>query len=56
MALTEYNIQHVTEKAIKGSVLFDYLVQQHLEDYQFMHFKFPKEDIMLIMDCNIPDP
>lgn len=25
MALTEYDIQHVTQKAIKGSVLSDYL-------------------------------
>ncbi|XP_050877283.1 uncharacterized protein LOC127081035 [Lathyrus oleraceus] len=54
MALTEYDIQHVTQKAIKGSVLFDYLMQQPLEDYQSMHFEFPYEDIMFIRDCNIP--
>ncbi|XP_050920026.1 uncharacterized protein LOC127137623 [Lathyrus oleraceus] len=54
MALTEYDIQHVTQKAIKGSVFSDYLAQQPLEDYQSMHFEFPDEDIMLIRDCNIP--
>ncbi|XP_050919543.1 uncharacterized protein LOC127137098 [Lathyrus oleraceus] len=56
MALTEYDIQSVTQKAIKGSVLSDYLAQQPLEDYQSMHFEFPDEDIMLIRDCNIPNP
>ena len=56
MALTEYDIQHVTQKAIKGSVLSDYLAQQPLEDYQSMRFEFPDEDIMLIRDCNIPGP
>lgn len=56
MALTEYDIQHVTQKAIKGSVMPDYLAHQPLEDYQSMHFEFPNEDIMLIIDCNIPGP
>ncbi|XP_050889754.1 uncharacterized protein LOC127095053 [Lathyrus oleraceus] len=53
MALTEYI---VTQKAIKGSILSDYLTQQPLEDYQSMRFEFPNKDIMLIMDCNIPGP
>lgn len=56
MDLTEYDIQHVTQKAIKGSVLSDYLAHQPLEDYQPMRFEFPNEDIMLIRDCNIPRP
>ncbi|XP_050877560.1 uncharacterized protein LOC127081336 [Lathyrus oleraceus] len=56
MALTEYDIQHVTQKAIKGSVLSNYLAHQPFEDYQSMCFDFPDEDIMLIRDCNIPDP
>ncbi|XP_050888999.1 uncharacterized protein LOC127094182 [Lathyrus oleraceus] len=56
MELTEYDIQHVTQKAIKGSVLSDYLAQHPLEDYQPMRFEFPDEVIMLIRDCNIPDP
>lgn len=35
MALTEYDIIHVTQKAFKGSILSDYLAYQPLEDYQF---------------------
>lgn len=56
MALTKYDIQHVTQKSIKGSVFSDYLAQQPLEDYQPIRFEFLDEDIMLIRDCNIPGP
>ncbi|XP_050897667.1 uncharacterized protein LOC127104526 [Lathyrus oleraceus] len=56
MALTEYDIQYVTQKVVKGSVLSDYLTHQPLEDYQSMHFEFLDEDIILIRDCNILGP
>ncbi|KAI5389654.1 hypothetical protein KIW84_075085 [Lathyrus oleraceus] len=56
MALLGYDIQHVTQKAIRGSVLSDYLAHRPLEDYQFMRFEFPDKDIMLIRDCNILGP
>lgn len=56
MALTEYDIQHVTQKAIKGSVLSDYLVYHSLEDYQCTTYEFPDEDITLIKVCNILGP
>ncbi|XP_050918502.1 uncharacterized protein LOC127135921 [Lathyrus oleraceus] len=56
MALTEYDIQHATQKAIKGNVLSDYLAHQPIEDYQPMKFDFPNEDIVFIRDCNIPGP
>lgn len=56
MALTEYDIQHVTQKAIEGSVLSDYLPHQPVEDYQPMEFDFPDEDILFIRDRNIPSP
>ncbi|XP_050877542.1 uncharacterized protein LOC127081317 [Lathyrus oleraceus] len=56
MALTEYDIQHVTQKAIKGSVLADYLAHQPMEDYQPMCFDFPDEGIMFIRDFNVPGP
>jgi len=36
MVLSEYGIQYVTQKAIKGSVLADYLAHQPVEDYQSM--------------------
>ncbi|XP_050914967.1 uncharacterized protein LOC127129905 [Lathyrus oleraceus] len=56
MDLTEYDIQHVTQKSIKGSVLSDYLAHQPLKDCQSMRLEFPDEDIMLIRDWNIPGP
>lgn len=43
MALTEYDIQHGTQKAIKGSVLSDYLAHHPMEDYQHICFEFPDE-------------
>lgn len=52
--LTEYDIQYVTQKSIKGSILSDYLAHQPVEGYQPVKFDFPKEDIMFIKDCNIP--
>lgn len=54
MLLTEYDIQYVTQKAIKESVLADYLVHQPILDYQPMRFDFPDEDVMLIRDCETP--
>ncbi|XP_050909952.1 uncharacterized protein LOC127123821 [Lathyrus oleraceus] len=56
MMLTEYDIQYVTHKAIKGSVLNDYLSHQPVEGYQSIKFDFPDEDIMFIRDCNILGP
>ena len=44
--LTEYDIQYTSQKAIKGSVLSDYLAEQPIDDYQPMRFDFPDEDIM----------
>jgi len=44
--LSEFDIVYVTQKAIKGSALVDYLAQQPLNDYQPMHPEFPDEDIM----------
>lgn len=56
MLLTEYDIQYLTQKAIKGTVLFDYLAHQPMEGYQPIKFDIPDEDIMFIRDCNIPVP
>lgn len=55
MALTEYDILHVTQKAIKVSVLSEYLAHQPMKDCQPMHFDFPDEYVMFIRECNIPD-
>ncbi|XP_058775307.1 uncharacterized protein LOC131649565 [Vicia villosa] len=56
MLLSEYDIQYVTQKAIKGSVLAEHLAHQPLEEYQSMKFDFPDEDIMLVRDYEIPGP
>ncbi|XP_050897462.1 uncharacterized protein LOC127104316 [Lathyrus oleraceus] len=54
MLLTEYDIQYVTQKAIKGSVLSDYLAHLSIEGYQPLRFDFPNEDIMFIKDFIMP--
>ena len=56
MLLSEYDIQYVTQKAIKGSVLADHLAHQSLPEYQPMKFDFPDEDVMVIGDYEIPGP
>ena len=56
MLLSEYDIQYVTQKAIKGSILADHLAHQPLPEYQPMKFDFPDEDVMVIGDYEIPEP
>lgn len=56
MALTEYDIQYVTQKAIKGSVLSDYLAHQPVEDYKPMRFDFLDEDIMFVKYWGVLEP
>ena len=48
--LCEFDIVYITQKAIKGSALVDYLAQQPLNDYQPMHPEFPDEDIMALFN------
>ncbi|XP_050896677.1 uncharacterized protein LOC127103465 [Lathyrus oleraceus] len=54
MLLTEYDIQYVTQKVIKGSVLSDYLAHLPVEGYHPLRFDFPDEDIMFIRDFTMP--
>ncbi|XP_050920340.1 uncharacterized protein LOC127137977 [Lathyrus oleraceus] len=56
MLLTEYDIQYVTQKSIKGSVLSDYLAHQPVEGYEPLRFEFPDKDILFIRDYIIPGP
>jgi hypothetical protein len=39
MILIEYDIQYTSQKAIKGSVLSDYIAPQPIEDYQRRKFE-----------------
>jgi len=53
--LFEFDIVYVTQKAIKGSALADYLAQQLHNDYQPMHPEFLDEDIMALFEENVED-
>ena len=44
------SILFVTQKAVKGSALADYLAQQPVIDYQPLHPEFPNEDIMALFE------
>ena len=50
-----FDIVYVTQKAIKGSALADYLAQQPLNDYQPMHPEFLDEDIMAFFGEKVAD-
>jgi len=56
MLLSEYDIVYRTQKAIKGSILADYLAHQPVDDYQQIKFDFPDEEIMYMKmkDCDEP--
>ncbi|EOX94716.1 RNA-directed DNA polymerase (Reverse transcriptase), Ribonuclease H [Theobroma cacao] len=46
--LSEYDIVYVSQKAIKGSAIADFLAERVEEDYEPMEFEFPDEDLMSI--------
>nr|XP_027186402.1 uncharacterized protein LOC113783896 [Cicer arietinum] len=48
--LSEYDITYVTQKAIKGSALADYLANQPVDDYKSMQCEFPDESIMVLSE------
>ena len=45
---SEYDIQYVSQKMIKGSVIADFLVDQTEEEYEPMKFEFLEEDFLAI--------
>ena len=53
--LSEFDIVYVTQKAIKGSALANYLAQQPINDYQPMHPEFPDEDIVTLFEEEVED-
>ena len=46
--LSEYDIQYVSQKAIKGSVIVKFLTNRTLNEYEPMKFEFPDEDLLAI--------
>ncbi|CAL0323819.1 unnamed protein product [Lupinus luteus] len=48
--LSEYDILYVTQKAVKGSVIADYLANQPIDKLEHIEYEFPDEDIMVLSD------
>ncbi|XP_017974505.1 PREDICTED: uncharacterized protein LOC108661580 [Theobroma cacao] len=46
--LSEYDVVYVSQKAIKGSAIIDFMAERVDEDYERMEFEFPDEDLMSI--------
>ena len=47
--LSEFDILYVSQKAIKGSAIADFLVERANEKYEPMSFDFPDEDLMAVL-------
>ncbi|RDX81086.1 hypothetical protein CR513_38276, partial [Mucuna pruriens] len=48
MALLEFDIVYMSQKAIKGSVMVEHLAYHPIPDYQPLQHEFPNEHIMTI--------
>ena len=46
--LFEYDIQYISQIAIKGSVIAEFLAERPLEDYEPINFDFLNEDLMAV--------
>ena len=49
MLLSEFDILYVSQKAIKGSSIVDFLAERANEEYEPMSFDFPNEDLMAVL-------
>ena len=47
--LSEYDIIYVSQKAIKKSVIVDFLADRAIEDYEPINFDFSDEDLMAVL-------
>ena len=46
--MSEYDIQYVSQKAIKGSAIVEFLADRTEDEYEPMKFEFLDEDLMTI--------
>ncbi|XP_052878892.1 uncharacterized protein LOC128285437 [Gossypium arboreum] len=46
--LFEFDIIYVSQKAVKGSTIADFLASQALEDYEPLNFDFPNKEIVYV--------
>ena len=49
MLLSEFDILYVSQKAIKGSAIAEFLVERANEEYEPMNFDFLDEDLMAVL-------
>ena len=47
--LLEFDILYVSQKAIKGSTIADFITERANEEYEPMSFYFPDEDLMAVL-------
>ncbi|KAK5840576.1 hypothetical protein PVK06_009479 [Gossypium arboreum] len=47
--LSEFDIVYVSQKAIKGSVIAEFLASRALEDYEPLNFDFPNEELLYVV-------
>ena len=47
--LSEFDIVYVSQKAIKGSAIADFLAERANEEYELMSFDFSNEDLMVVL-------
>ncbi|KAK5833200.1 hypothetical protein PVK06_017017 [Gossypium arboreum] len=47
--LSEFDIVYISQKAIKGSAVADFLASRALKDYEPLNFDFPNEELMCIV-------
>ena len=52
MILSEFYILYVSQKAIKGSAIADFLAKRPNEEYEPMSFDFPNEDLMVVLQID----
>ncbi len=41
--LSQYDIVYITRKAVKGSMIADFLAENPIQDYEALDFEFPDE-------------
>ena len=52
MLLSEFDVLYVSQKAIKGSVIVDFLTGQANKKYEPIGFDFLDEDLMVVFQIN----
>ena len=46
--LSEFDIVYVSQQAVKGSTIADFIASRTVQDYESLSFDFPDEDLMCI--------